>query len=127
MMRRGTGTSGFHTSSRTGGYLDVGGGPWTPFIISLLAREFKSKASGNFIAPGWYPSPTGPPPVLLEEGNVKVHQIAIYGYNLPLNNPGVYQFTSWSVPEGVLYDGGPLVQSPLLMPEMWPVEYVKLS
>ncbi|MFX1496184.1 MAG: hypothetical protein ACFFBH_01525 [Promethearchaeota archaeon] len=87
--------------------------------------EFKSQASGNFIEPGWYPSPTGPSPVLLEEGNVMVHQIAIYGYNLPLNNPNVNQYTSWSVPEGVLYDGGPLVQSPLLMPEMWPVEYVK--
>lgn len=87
--------------------------------------EFKSKGSGNFIEPGWNPFVPWDPVLTEEEGNVKCHQIAIYGYNLPENNPNVYQWTVWSVPEGVFAPGGPLVQSPLLMPEMWPAEYVK--
>jgi hypothetical protein len=90
-----------------------------------VMNDFISDASGNFIEPGWNPfSPD--PPILIPgaEGNVKVHQLAVYSDNFVLSDPGVFQWPSWAVSEGVFYDGGPLVQSPLLMPEMWPFEYV---
>jgi hypothetical protein len=85
--------------------------------------HFKSDGSGNFIEAGWNPGPD--PPVMLGEGNVEVNQQAFYSDHFDVNDPDVYQFTSWSVPEGVLIEGGPVVQSPLLMPETWPLEYVR--
>lgn len=85
--------------------------------------DFISDASGHYIEPGWNPF-SGDAPVLLGERNVKVHQLAIYSDNLDLEDPDVYQWTVWVVPEGVFYEGGPLKQSPLIMPETWPFEYV---
>jgi len=79
--------------------------------------------SGNYIKPGWSPFLPGDP-VLLGAGNVKVHQLAIYSYDLDLDDPDVFQYTEWVTPDGVFYEGGPLKKSPLLMPETWPVEFI---
>ncbi|MFX0025628.1 MAG: hypothetical protein ACFE8M_04375 [Candidatus Hermodarchaeota archaeon] len=91
--------------------------------------HFKSYGSGYYIEPGWNPpfqGGTGDPISTGEEGTVEVNQMAFYSYGLPLDDPDVFQLTVWSVPEGVFYEGGPVVQSPLCMPEYWPREYVKL-
>ncbi|MFX0020140.1 MAG: hypothetical protein ACFFAK_18755 [Promethearchaeota archaeon] len=108
------------------------------WVLYFYARElgghfkwlhFKSYGSGYYIEPGWNPpfqGGTGDPISTGEEGTVEVNQMAFYSYGLPLDDPDVFQLTVWSVPEGVFYEGGPVVQSPLCMPETWPIEYVKL-
>jgi len=95
----------------------------------FVMTDFISDASGHYIEPGWSPFPWSPffggEPIPYEAGNVEVHQLAYFGYDLDLEDPAVLQWTVWTAPEGVLYEGGPLKQSPLCMPETWPFEYVR--
>ncbi|MFW9948169.1 MAG: hypothetical protein ACFFDX_15195 [Candidatus Odinarchaeota archaeon] len=93
--------------------------------------HFKSYGSGYYIEPGWNPpfqGGTGDPISTGEEGKVVVNQMAFYSnyYASRLGEPHYYQSTVWSVPEGVFYEGGPVEQSPLCMPEYWPLEDVIL-
>ena len=106
---------------------------WYQHVISghFVMLDFQSVGSGNYIAPGWNPPfqdpEAGEPDLLLEEGTVEVWQQAFYSYDLDLNDPEVYQGTEWLTPDGVFKEGGKLRQSPLLMPETWPLEYVTLT
>ena len=96
----------------------------------FVTLDFQSVGSGNYIQPGWNPpfqGGTGDPISTGEEGTVICHQQAFYSYDLDLNDPDVYQFTEWTTPDGVFKEGGILRQSPLLMPETWPSEYIILT
>jgi len=96
-----------------------------PYLVGghYVYEDWISEGSGNYIALGWNPFFSEDPPILLPEtANVNHHQQAIFSDDLDVNDPDVYQWTSWTVPYGVFKDGGILRESPLLMPETWPYE-----
>lgn len=90
-------------------------------------EDFVSEGFGNYIQPGWNPFTSEEDPVLKSEtANVECHQQVFISEDFDVNDPDVYQWTSWTVPYGVFKDGGILRQSPLLMPEKWPYEFINI-
>ncbi|MFX0059127.1 MAG: hypothetical protein ACFE85_17075 [Candidatus Hodarchaeota archaeon] len=103
-----------------------------PYVVGgyFVYEDWVSVGSGNYIEPGWNPpfqGGTTDPVSTGEEGNVDHHQQVIISYDLDVNDPDVYQLTSWTVPFGVFKDGGILRESPLLIPETWPYEDLIIS
>jgi hypothetical protein len=98
-----------------------------PYLVGghFLYEDWESVGSGNYIEPGWNPpfqGGTTDPVSTGEEANVNHHQQAFFNWDFDVNDPDVYQWSSWTLPYGVFKDGGVLRYSPLLMPETWPYE-----
>ncbi|MHA1240000.1 MAG: hypothetical protein ACTSQU_04325 [Promethearchaeota archaeon] len=83
----------------------------------ILSTHFNAKGFGNLIDLYWEPIGTA---------KVRVNQIMLSKPGLSPDHPNGWIGTKWDTPYGVFEYKGAIQESPLLTPEIWPVEFVRI-